>query len=114
MVEWELIDDGSFNGVQKYLRGLEDGSVDVKHVFDPSVTKAIIEQNKAAANHGTKRFGELEKVAHIPPEVMYKWWDQYRINSWSPSEDDKKRINRLLDSNEWRYLKCKDIILGHY
>lgn len=112
MSEWEMLDDGSWNGVAKFIgAGEEPDDVKVKHVFDPRVTKAIIEQNKAAQGEDWDRKADMVKVAHIPPEVQYEWWHRYRINSWGPNEDDQRRMKKLLNSNEWRYLKFKHIIL---
>lgn len=112
MSEWEMLDDGSFNGVAKFIADGEDAdSVRIKHVFDPRVTSAIIEQNKSAQVDDWNRRGDFIKVAQIPPEVQYQWWHRYRINTWSPTAEDIERTKKLLNSSEWRYLKFKQIIL---
>jgi hypothetical protein len=108
MPAWEQIDDGAFNGVRKYLRGLEDGSVDVRHEFlDDS---SIIDANKASqvATMNT-RMGEMEKAASIPAKVIYEWIEKHGVNAFNPHHADG--VAKLLNSSDYRYLKCRDIII---
>jgi len=113
MPQWEQIDYDPQSGIRKLIAANEheEDSVLVRTEFDPRVTQAILDQNKASANHATGTMGEFVKVAQIPPQVQYDWWHKYRINSWSPNEEDQKRITKLLNSNDYRYLKCRDIII---
>ena len=105
---WEVIDDGTFNGVRKSLRGLEDGSVDVRHEFlDDS---SIIDRNKRAqVDSLNTRMGEMEKAAEIPVKVIYEWIAKHGVNVYNPYHADG--VAKLLNSSDYRYLKCRDIIL---
>ena len=108
MSNWDMIDDGTFNGVRKYLRGLEDGSVDVRHEFlDDS---AIIDANKRSqVDTLNTRMGDFEKAASIPAKVIYEWITKYGVNAYNPHHADG--VARLLNSSDYRYLKCREIIL---
>lgn len=108
MPEWDVIDDGSFNGVRKSLRGLADGSVDVRHEFADD--SAIIDANKRGqVDTLNTRMGEMTKVASIPAGVMYEWLTKFGVNAWNPAHRDA--VVKLLNSSDYRYLKCRDIYL---
>lgn len=113
MPQWELIDTNPLTGARKYIAAdqHEEDAVLVKTEFDRKDTQIILEANKAAASQATGRMGDMVHAASIPAEVQFLWWDKYRINSWSPNEDDRKRIKKLLNSSEWRYLKVRHIII---
>ncbi len=108
MSQWQQIDDGSFNGVGKSIRGNEDGSVDVRHEFHDS--SRIIDANKRAqVDTLNTRMGDMAKVASIPVSVMYEWLSKYGVNAWKPAHQDA--VIKLLNSSDYRYLKCRDIII---
>jgi len=72
----------------------------------------IIETNKATAIHNGKqtRGKSLFPVAKIPVVVQYEWLKRYGIRSVF-DEEYEPLINRLLNSNEWRYLRTSEIYL---
>lgn len=108
MSRWDMIDDGSFNGVAKYIRGLEDGSVDVKHEFRDA--SSIIDANKRGQiDTLNTRMGEMEKAASIPTAIIYEWIRDHGVNLYNP--DHQEGVKRLLNSSDYRYLKCREIIL---
>lgn len=106
--DWEQIDDGSFNGVKKFIRSSDEdhGTVQVRYEQDAT---PIIEANKAAQTWNTGRMGEMEKVASIPAIVMYEWLHKYGVNAWNP--EHQPAVVKLLNSSDYRYLKCRDIII---
>lgn len=107
--DWELIDDGSFNGLKKYIRSSDEnqGTVEVRYEQD---TTPILDANKRAQSDtaGT-RMGEMEKVASIPAWVMYEWLTKHGVNFWNPNHEDG--VKRLLNSSDYRWLKCREIII---
>jgi hypothetical protein len=109
MSQWEMVDDGSFNGVAKHIRGLDDGSVDVKHTFLNS--SSIIDANKRAQidSMNTRMGDGLEKVASIPMTVVYEWIRDHGVNLYDPNH--RQGVERLLNSSDYRYLKCRQIII---
>jgi hypothetical protein len=108
--DWELIDDGSFNGVKKYIRSSEDDHGTVQVRYEGHDATPIIDANKRAqVDNLNTRMGEMEKVASIPVSVMYEWLTKYGINAWNPAHQDA--VIRLLNSSDYRYLKCRDIII---
>ena len=106
--DWELIDDGSFNGVKKYIRAYDEneGTVEVKYTSD---VEAQLNRNKALQNEDFDRKSEFWHVAHIPVGVMYEWLTKHGVNFWNPAHADG--VKQLLNDSEYRWLKCKDIII---
>jgi hypothetical protein len=109
MSQWEMLDNGAFNGVAKYIRGLEDGSVDVKHVFHD--VSPILDANKRSQmdKAGTRMGDGMEKVAHIPTAIIYEWINKHGINLYNPDHQDG--VKRLLNSSDYRWLKCREIFI---
>ena len=66
----------------------------------------ILDENKRRYNDGTDGYGasrEWHEVADIPYTVALKWLTDYGIDIWNP--DHRLGVNRLLNSNEWLYLR---------
>lgn len=113
---WELIDYNPATGVKKYIGDNPDDAegVCVKTEFNRRVTNKILDVNKAEANHlNTGRMGDMERAARIPIEVMYEWKTKFDVDAWkySSCEDTRRRVNALLNSSDYRYLKCREIVL---
>jgi hypothetical protein len=110
LTDWQLIDDGSFNGMRKYIRSSDEnqGTVQVRYEQDAT---ALLDANKRsqAAKAGTRMGDGLEKVASIPACIVYEWITKHGINLYNPNHQDG--VKRLLNSSDYRWLKCREIIL---
>jgi hypothetical protein len=90
------------------------------HIFDPVTEETaleyeqdvepILDANKAAANEASGPMGDMVHVASIPVSVQLRWFVEKGVDVLNP--DHKQAVARLLDDPEWRYLKCRNIILG--
>jgi len=106
--QWELIDDGSFNNVRRYIRSSDEdeGTVQVRTV--DHAAPLIIESNKAAQNDwGGFGKGELHHAATVPVSVMLQWYLEDGI--WATSDMDY--LCRKLNDPDWRHLKRLPIVL---
>ena len=68
----------------------------------------ILDQNKRRANSSVdSRFGGemLHHVAEIPMGVIMKLKSEHNIDVFDTTPDTTKRLLKLLDDPEWRYLK---------
>lgn len=116
MSDWELIDVNPYNGLRKYIGDNPDDPYGVRVRYEQS-GKAIdrhIDRNKIEANHiNTGRMGDMEKVASIPIGVMYEWKAKYGVDAWRYASDPdvRKKVNRLLNDSDYRYLKCRKVII---
>src|SRR3954464_7614394 len=69
----------------------------------------ILDRNKAAANDASGPMGDMVRVASIPCSVQLKWLIEYGIDI--TNKDHMPGVTRLLNSNEWRYLRVRNIII---
>jgi hypothetical protein len=109
---WELIDYNRDTGLRKYIGDHPDDptGVLVRYEQDARSIGAVLDRNKEAANHySIGRMSDNEKVAEIPVGVMYEWLVKHGVNAWNPAHRDG--VKRLLNSSDYRYLKCRDIII---
>jgi hypothetical protein len=105
--DWQLLDHDPTTGLKKFIRaGDEPDSVDVRYESD---AEPILERNKALQNEAFDRRSDMWHVASIPVGVMYEWLTKHGVNCWNPDHMDG--VKRLLNSNEYRWLKVKDVIL---
>lgn len=105
--DWELLDNGSFNGVRKFLRANDDGDVQVR--YEGHDAAPIIEANKRQATEGFDKREDMWHAARIPASVMYEWLVKFGVNAWNPAHGDA--VKRLLNSNEYRYLRVNHFIM---
>ena len=71
----------------------------------------LLDRNKELENHHSSGpMGEMCHVASIPVSVQLKWFVDKGVDVLNP--DHKQAVAKLLDDPEWRYLKCRNIILG--
>lgn len=111
MADWELIDSCPEMGLRKYIRaGDEPDSVDVRY---EGISQPIIEQNKRTQNEGFDRRADMWHAAKIPAIVMFKWLTEHGVNAWDYAKDPdvRKKVNALLNSDEYRYLRVQNFII---
>lgn len=101
MSEWEVIDDGRWNGLRKLMRATDDdeGTVEVKYE-DVGSTRVAVEENKSA--QGIKPRGDMWHVGHVPASVGLKWLAEEGIDMWNPAHWDRVKA-KLMDS-DYRHL----------
>jgi hypothetical protein len=98
-MDWELIDDGSFNGVRKYIRATDDdeGTVQVRY---EGHDHGIVEENKRA--EGINKRSDVWHVGHIPASVGLKWLVEEGIDLWNPDHSDA--VSKKLMCSDYRHL----------
>ena len=69
----------------------------------------LIESNKRLAStwDGWNRDKSMRLAARITPEIQLEWLQRYGVRAWD--KNHKQAVRRLLNSNEWRYLR-----IGHF
>jgi hypothetical protein len=89
-----------------------DGSWAIEQV--QSGLEELMDRNKVYQNHGNGMkwgddLGDLQldvrHVATIPWIVIEQWKRDYGIDYMDPDPEVQKRIDRLLDSNEFKWLR---------
>jgi hypothetical protein len=96
-------------GIRTWFHKHADGSVTIETEQDAG---PILERNKALASARGKRMNDrtFVPVASIPITVQYEWMKKYGIRDVF-DEEYEPLIKRLLNSNEWRYLRTSEIYL---
>jgi hypothetical protein len=115
MSNWELIDYNPHNGLRKYLGDNpddEDGVL-VRYEQEASAVQQIIDRNKAVQTDSWDRKADMWHAAHVPVGVMYEWKVKHGVDAWNYSSCDetKRKVNGLLNSNEYRYLRVRNFII---
>ena len=101
----ELIDFDADTGAKLYLERDADGfSLREEHDVTP-----VIEANKIALNDGFDRSRDMWHAARVPIGIMFEWKEKFGIEFWNPNH--KAGVMRLLNSNEYRYLRVNEFIL---
>jgi hypothetical protein len=101
MPEWEVVDDGSFNGLRKLIRATDadEGTVEIKYE-DVGSTRAAVEANKGS--EGFKRRGDIWHVGHVPASLGLKWLAEEGIDMWNPKHQDA--VLKKLACSDYRHL----------
>jgi hypothetical protein len=70
----------------------------------------ILDRNKEMQNHGPSGpMGDMCHVASIPSSIQLKWLVEHGVDIGN--KDHMPGVKRLLNSNEYRYLKVRHIML---
>ena len=72
----------------------------------------ILDANKAAQNDVPAELKSIgaKRVASIPLVFIQKWFDEHGIDYWNP--DHQQKVDELLDSPEYRWLRTDDSVLS--
>jgi len=102
MSAWEVIDDGSWNGLRKSIRSDPNDPDAVQVKYEGVGEQQVIERNKQAATHKVDK--DFWHVGHIPASVGMKWLVEEGIDMWSADPDMRKRVKRKLMDSDYRHL----------
>lgn len=100
MSDWELLDDGSWNGLRKWMRTTDDDEGTVSIKYEDVGSDQIIERNKAA--EGPNKRSDMWHVGSIPASVGMKWLVEEGIDVWNP--EHRPAVMRKLMDSDYRHL----------
>lgn len=98
-----------WSGTQQTFHHLDDGSFALKQTQD---VESVLNANKREHlwGNGWSPSRELRHVARVPIGIAYEWMQKYGVDILNP--DHKPAVRRLLDSNEYAYLRTSSGSLG--
>lgn len=99
--DWELIDDGSFNGLRKWMRASDENEGTVQVKYEGVGDEQIIDENRRAETHKVSK--DMWHVAHIPAKVGMDWLIHEGIDMWSSDPDMRKRVLRKALDSDYRH-----------
>jgi hypothetical protein len=102
--------DGSPHSAARWWHEDSEGWA-IETVQEPSL---LLDMNKAAQNHCDTHWSDrsAKLVARIPAIVIELWRTRYGLDYYSRDPDVQRKIDQLLDSNEWRWLRVDNSRLG--
>ena len=109
MTDWELVDDGSWNGLRKWMRATDEDEGTVQVAYDQINLAETLAANRAAQAESFDKRGDMWHAATIPPIVEIEWLQKYGVRLNDPNH--KPAIKRLLNSSEYAYLKRAPIVI---
>ena len=106
------VDYNPQTGIERKFHRLHDG--EWAYETTQHTTHNILDFNKERQNHYSpvSQVNGDRMVASIPLIFIQKWFNEYGIDYWSPDPDMQKRVDRLLDEPEWRWLRTDDSVLS--
>lgn len=107
MTDKTLFDANSESKAYETFEYDEDGDkVIINHRQDVTAT---LERNKARQNAEREKGEHWELMADIPVGVLYEWLTKYGVDFFN--KNHAAGVNRLLNSNEYRYIRVNKLIL---
>ena len=104
----QLFDYDPETGVREIFVPTDDGfQIRTEQDCEP-----ILDLNKAKRSMGKEYYAadpDMWKVAEIPIVVQMKWLCEHGVDIYN--RDHWPAVKRLLNSNEWRYLKTAEVII---
>lgn len=104
-----MVDDGSFNGLRKWMRVLEEDEGTAQVAYQQINLQQTLDANRRADAEGFDRRSEMWHAATIPPIVEIEWLTKYGIRMHDPNH--AAGVKRLLNSSEYSHLKRAPIVL---
>lgn len=111
MADERLLDFDPDSGLKTWY-GYDETSDTTTIRYEQDV-EPILDLNKWEQNHADRKMGDgLVHVARVPVGIQMEWFVKYGVRMWD--KNHRGKVNRLLDSNEYKYLKRIPITLGNY
>jgi hypothetical protein len=99
--DWEQIDDGSYNGVKKFIRASDEDHGTVQVRYEGHDIPQILEEN-ARAESPKGKGSDFWHVGHIPASVGLKWLVEDGLDMWNPAHQEG--VLRKLEDSDYRHL----------
>ena len=105
----ERLSDTNWGGCTSYVDRDGDQSK-IIHTFEDN--GAFCDYTAAHRSHskwGGYEKNFMRKVASVPAAIQYEWLTKYGVNVYNSEHAD--RVTKLLNSNDYRYLKTAEVII---
>ena len=102
-----LLDYDPISGMKEWISTDEDtGETFVRYEQDVS---PILDYNKEMQADGFDKRSDMWHAAKVPNVVAMEWLTKYGVQMWNPAHKDG--VRKLLNSNEYRYLRVNHFIM---
>lgn len=104
-----ILDHDPLTNTTEVFEATDDGF----HIHSYQDVTPIIEMNKYKQTLGRQYYAkdkDMWRVASIPISVQFEWLQKYGITDVT-AEEHWPRVAKLLNSNEYRYLKTAEVMV---
>lgn len=102
-----LLDHDPISGMTEWISTDEEtGETFIRYEQDVS---PILDYNKEMQAEGFDKRSDMWHAAKVPNVVAMEWLTKYGVQMWNPAHKDG--VRKLLNSNEYRYLRVNHFIL---
>lgn len=108
-----IVDHYADGQITKLFHRLHDGDWAYETIQD---CESIFDANKEAQQHCSTWSADrsMRLDARIPLIFRQKWMDIYGVDFLDNDPDVQDRVDRILDSSEWRWMRTNTATLGKY
>ena len=103
-----LLDYDPLSGAKQWFSYDDENGGTMRIRYEEDIT-AVVEANKEAQKTGFDKRNDVWHAANIPNTIIMKWKLEHGVELWNP--DHKDGVKRLLNSDDYRYLRVKNFIL---
>lgn len=102
-----LLDHDPISGMTEWISTDEEtGETFIRYEQDVS---PILDYNKEMQAESFDKRSDMWHAAKVPNVVAMEWLTKYGVQMWNPAHKDG--VRKLLNSNEYRYLRVNHFIL---
>ena len=102
-----LLDHDPISGMTEWISTDEEtGETFIRYEQDVS---PILDYNKEMQAESFDKRSDMWHAAKVPNVVAMEWLTKYGVQMWNPAHKDGMR--KLLNSNEYRYLRVRHFII---
>jgi hypothetical protein len=107
-VSERLLDHDPLTGVKTWFSSSEDngGTWNLRYEQDAS---SLLDANKEAQAESFDKKSEFWHAASVPTIVLMEWMTKHGVRAWD--RNHAAGVRRLLNSNEYRWLRVKHFML---
>lgn len=106
-VSERLLDYDPLSGAKQWFSYDED--TDTMRIRYEEDVSATLDYNKSKQAESFDKRDDVWHAAKIPNTVIMKWKLEHGVELWNP--DHKEGVRRLLNSDEYRYLRVHNFIM---
>lgn len=102
-----LLDHDPISGMTEWISTDEEtGETFIRYEQDVS---PILDYNKEMQAESFDKRSDMWHAAKVPNVVAMEWLTKYGVQMWNPAHKDG--VRKLLNSNEYRYLRVNHFIM---
>lgn len=103
-----LLDYDPTSGLKEWIS--TDEETGISHIRYEQDVQPILDYNKEMqANNDLNKRDDMWHAAKIPAVIIYEWMTKFGVNAFD--QNHKEGVKRLLNSNEYRYLRVNHFIM---